>query len=220
MLKRTIVCLSVVLTACALVEAGPTYTGTLSSVNGGLVGTGGWVADPAHPVTFSWTVTQNQDLSWHYQYEFNSTDLQGEISHLVLETSLNFESSDILNPSSEVAGGGPQWNSSANGNPNLPEPIFGIKFENISGEVFTLDFDSPRVPVWGDFFAKDGDQGGQLWNAGLTLVDPMAPPQNGSIDNHVLVPDSVVSTIPAPGALVLGSLGAGLICWMRRRRMF
>ena len=62
-------CLGVV--CCTLAQANPTYVGSLSTLDDGLVGVGGWVSDDRHPITFSWTVTQNDDSSWHYNYVFN-----------------------------------------------------------------------------------------------------------------------------------------------------
>ena len=96
----------VVMGISASALAGPTsYSGSLTSADGGILGSGGWVSDPASPVTFSWTVTQNPNLTWHYHYVLDSTDLQGELSHLLIETSLTFTANDIINdvPSVEAS---------------------------------------------------------------------------------------------------------------------
>ena len=79
-----------------------------------------------------------------------------------------------------------------------------------------------RAPVWGDFYAKDGGGNAEdavaAWNTGFLDADPLDLPADGSINNHVLVPDTYTTPVPEPGTLLL--VGTGLTSagvWSRKR---
>ena len=92
--------------------------------------------------------------------------------------------------------------------------MWSIKFEDDASLEYTVEFVSDRTPVWGDFYAKGGPTTA-IWNAGFTAADPQAAPANGSLQGHLLVPDTTV-IIPVPGALGLAVLGLGLVASRRR----
>jgi len=195
-------------------SASPLYSGQLSSADGGLIGTGAWVDTPATPATIAWSITDNANGTYHYQYTLTPSDVGG-ISHVIIETSANFTSNDIKNASGSFQLG--LWSpDTGNSNPNMPDDVYGLEFT--SG---TISFDSDRLPVWGDFYAKGGKNGGDgqnsIWNAGFTSPEfnPGNPPANGSVGNEILVPDS--ANVPEPATISL--LGAGLagLIFVRRR---
>ncbi len=198
-----------------------TYTGSL--VAGPSDGGGIWVNDPGNdpdwfPANIEWTVSENEDGSWNYAYFIQV--YAGEVSHFILETSEPLPEGHIFDPSGQfgelVIG---EWFYPGGGNPDMPGPVYGVKFDETWGIEFTVEFDSWRVPVWGDFYATDGAAGGlginQFWNSGFLLPDPTAPPWDTSIDDHILRPDSY---IPEPGTMTLMGLGLlGLVARVRRR---
>jgi hypothetical protein len=88
----------------------------------------------------------------------------------------------------------------------MPEPIYSIKFDELSTEpTWTVQFDSARIPMWGDFYAKDGDPAGYAFNTGFGY-DPYAG-DNLAEYGYIARPDTAY--VPVPGAFLLGILGLG-----------
>lgn len=204
------------LAVSAAFAADYSYSGGLSSNSGGIHLEGSW-----GPVNLNWNVTQNSQGTWDYLYNLNCGGRA--ISHFVLETSTSFTSQNIWLANGPVTIG--LW-TSQQGNPQLPEPVHGIKFSATGQTALTYSFTSDRAPVWGDFYTRDGS-GYYAWNGGFAHpdTDPLALPANGSVGNHVLVPDTVshhdTNSVPEPGSIALGlcALGGMLGGVVRRRRM-
>lgn len=216
-MKRCYILVLILLLPAVVASATVSYTGSLVAPEE-LDGTGLWVNNHQNdpnwfPTSITWEVTWNPLGWWHYSYELSV--YQGEVSHFILEVSPTFNESNIWNASGEfecieLANFGP-----GGGNPGMPGTINGIKFDEASGLTLAISFDSNRMPVWGDFYAKNGNVGGvqnAVWNAGFTTndFDPTTPAANGSYNNHILVPDSISSPpVPEPSSLI--ALGAGLM---------
>jgi len=152
------------------------------------------------------------EYPWKYTYTFSHDGDGAALSHLVIEVSDNFTTDDIAG----LTGMGLdsiKLHKTGSGNPNMPENFYGIKFNPVGdGQTsLTWSFYSNRVPVWGDFFAKDGKTGGVnnvAYNYNNTDgvetgfldpngnndvrddPDPTAPPSSGSVDYHILRPDT------------------------------
>ena len=213
-----------------------TYSGSLSYGTAGLVAGGDWADDAT---VLSWVVGQSASPGmWCYEYTLIVPTKA--ISHVIIEASDDpaFTLSNLFSPDStpldwigeEIVG----WHGTENGNGNIdmPEDMYGIKFEaddDAEATALVLSFYSDRVPIWGDFYAKGACGGSKslpctLYNEGFLTADPLASPADGTILNHILVPDSATSddppppAVPVPGALLLGCIGSGLLGWRMPRR--
>lgn len=221
MTTRLLTTILAVLATIALAGAACAYSGTLSSADGGILGSGIWM--PA-PTVLNWSVTENVDGSWHYSYTLDVGD-RGAISHFILETSPNFTKDLILNSnwSSGITYVG-TWEPGGS-NPSMPSSIYGIKFDSTTSTVQTFYFDSFRTPVWGDFYAKDGVAGGTIntaWNAGFDSAPPTITPDQDLYNTKILVPDTEPSVpnpaVPEASSFVLASMGLLPVLGLKLRR--
>ncbi len=189
------------------------YSGSLTAGGGGLsapANSGAPNPWDSTSTVFSWDVTWNSSANlWYYQYSL-VVPAKG-ISHILLEVSDEFATADIVSPAPSGIGDLNWYSATSHGNsnPSLPSLFRAIKIENAGSELsWAWSFYSPRAPVWGDFYAKDGvnNVSGQktnvvLWNAGFGSPDsdPTDAPADGSVGYHILRPDTFNEGVPPNG---------------------
>jgi hypothetical protein len=210
---RKLVFITVMCSVVATPAFADLFSGSLSYSAGTIVAGpigGSWQNSPLPVIT--WDVDP-VDIGapgvdyFHYAYTFTAHEGQGGgLSHLILEVSADISLDEIwgLTPGTlTIATDSPKIYGSSTANPGIPGDIYGIKiqsFTNDGDNTWAVSFDSTRVPVWGDFYAKGGSIN-YAYNVGF-LVEPDVE------FGHIAVPDS--TTVPVPGAVILGLLGMGI----------
>jgi hypothetical protein len=192
-------------------DDGITMTGN-RGIGNGVVGNGDWASD----FDLEWTITDNGDGTFHYIYDFS--DLSKDLSHLILEVSETFTLDNLLNSNRSNEPEDPQVYSEGPSNPGMPDDIFGIKFAGDSGSTYTLEFDSTRAPMWGNFYAVDGknEPATYAYNTGLADLT------SENVLDFIAVPDTVGTEddplIPEPATLALIGLGLSGMVFRRCRK--
>jgi hypothetical protein len=184
----------------------------------------------------SWLV---EDLGSTFKYNYTvsgaagvTTELSRALSHIIIQTSNGASITQLTgNPGIKETEGPKTFQPHSGAQPGMPGDLYGISVAPPDGTaLFTFSFVSQNRPVWGDFYAKDGNDGPTYaYNAGFG-VDPGCFAANtcgalGSISGlnlstyeaWIVRPDSVV--VPEPGFYGLLSMGlTGLWVVARRRR--
>jgi hypothetical protein len=229
---RIFVLASVLLVVSAAANAA-LFTGSLQytppypadSADGLIVGPSNlqWAQDV---VTLAWAVTDTDNsqpgFPWKYTYHLSLVGIeQAGFSHMIIEASPTFCEADLAGLDNGSAYS--VTTQFANqGNANMPENIYGIKLDPPAEGMldWTVSFFSNRAPVWGDFYARCGGKKGGInytYNKGFfdCDTDPTAPASSGSVDFHILCPD----TVPEPATLtllLLAGLGGLALRWRLR----
>ena len=182
--------------------------GIRTASDGDIVASGEW----ANSFELEWNITASEDGSqWTYSYDITAD--RKAISHFILEVTNDGQDFQILDGSSSPIIGPETWYAD-NSNPDMPNSIYGIKFDYGAGDLEPWNVNytivTNRAPVYGMFYGKDGmGSDGILtaWNYALQYDDSNDP------NDFIIRPNGQV---PIPSAAWL--LGGGLIGLVVLRR--
>jgi len=216
--RSIIVCAIVAMSLASASSAN--VVGSLSTGGSGLIGSGGWDGVNDHGFKLAWDIS-DLGSTWHYKYIITGADgtssLSKAISHVIIQLSDSIKDITPSDGTDEVK----TYNPGDDGNSNvgLPASIYGAKITP-SGDVtkWTVEFNIDREPIPGNFYAKDGKDGGvwtYVYNTGLTSAQGafiMRPDTHG----HDGPPGG--PPIPTPAAACAGLVLMGAIGAARRMR--
>ncbi len=230
---RRVLLYSIVVSAVALIapslvaaDVAADWTGSRSSsLASQILATDGWAGGGFQ---IDWVIEKPSYFTYEYTVQVATQPKLKNLSHIIIEVSdpfvvgvdaWDFKVNGVANPPADniattYEGGG--------SNPGLPTPpgLFGIKFNTspTTDGKWVISFNSWRAPVWGDFYAKDGVDGGApvtAWNAKFGVEPSVSAPD---FNGWIARPDSRVY-IPEPVFFQFGAMmGLGGIGVLRLRR--
>jgi len=219
----------------------------------GILANDGWNGGPptgSNGFELSWNITQASNGLFTYTYTISGGDvnvLSKGLSHWILEgtdpsvlsdfgnltVTGTYKSGSYTVSDPFLSGGLGTW-TEQQGSPNLPSDIYGLKINlqipNPSGgtslvglDTATISFTTYHQPVWGDFYAADGQYNPPgpepqyrvtAWNTNFG-TDPTITTTD--FTGWITTPDSIV---PEPGLCVLGfgALVAGVFARRQARK--
>jgi hypothetical protein len=173
--------------------------------NGIVIAGGSWSSD----TSLTWNIENLGNNLWKYTYTFTAAAAVGvkeakNLSHFILEVTNPSDKMDFFDFSGAKFADGPKTFTAGSPDYYLQAPLFGIKFEGFDSSSVTFSFISTHAPVWGSFYAKDGD-GGETYAY-----------NNADAGYLISRPDGSPVPIPA-AAWLLGSGLVGLVSIRRRK---
>jgi hypothetical protein len=190
------------------------WTDSRSVDQGGVFATAPWDSDN---FTIGWDISESNGV---FTYVYTITggagqDLSKDLSMLLIQVSDDFSDGDVISsaPAYEEID---NYRTGRPSMPGLPDDIYAIKFG-----AETLEFQTLRMPVWGDFYAKDGKFKGQdvyAYNTGFGEL-PILDTLYGDYGKWVARPDTR-TVVPEPSTyLLLGTLLAFAAAVRRRQQV-
>lgn len=198
------------------------YSGSLSS-DSGIVS-----SSRNGKVSFTWQVFYYPKYDiWVYNYNLSVS--KNKIDSIAVEVSDNFDETDLIfsspvggttyTPNMDIADFDPSNASFA----GLPDQMYGLAVTSLNKYSYSFKIVTSKVPVWGDFFAKLKNPKTFIYNAGFG--DPESgfdiyAVSDGSLNYHILRPDSIESreSVPEHNTLIL--IISGLTGLVLNRRFF